>query len=135
MAPQSAALRRLVKNSGISVIDLAGKIGIEKQTVHKWMRGSSLIPEHMVKKLADIFGVHPAEIRYDIPAFSKEDLRAVALLLEQFLVSQKKELDPESKAKAIAYLYGKKQRYRRSIFKEFAESEFEVEAREYLETL
>ena len=131
---QSLALKRLIKNSGVSVTELGRKIGVQKQNLHIWMRGQAIIPEPIVKKIANFFDVHPAEIRYDVPAFNKEDLRAVVILLELFLESKGKELDPESKAKAIVYLYGKKQKYRRMMLKNFSESEFLDEVNEYFDT-
>lgn len=135
LATQSAALRRLVANSGMTVIQIGEKIGTHKQNLHIWMSGRAVIPEPAVQKLAEVFGVHPAEIRYDIPAFSKEDLKETAIMLEEHLKSIGKELDPVSKAKAIVYLYGRKTKIRREMFKEFADVEFETNVKDYIESL
>lgn len=133
---QSSALTRLIKNfSETSVVDLGREIGVDKQAIYHWMRGKSLIPEHKVQLLAKMFGVHPAEIRYDVPAFNPEDLKSVVMLLEFFLASKKLELDPERKAKAILYLYNQKQSYRRTLLKSFSEAEFAKSAQEYFEQL
>lgn len=133
---QISALNRLIKNfSETSVVELGRKIGVDKQAIYLWMRGKSLIPEHKVQLLAEIFGVHPAEIRYDIPAFNSEDLKSVVMLLEIFLKSKNLELDPERKTKAVLYLYNKKQSYRRLLLQSFSEAEFNKSAQEYLEQL
>lgn len=127
-AAQSSALKRLIKNYGMSVTELGRKIDVQKQNLHIWMRGQAIIPEPVVQKLAKIFGVHPAEIRYDVPAFNEEDLKSVVVLLELFLNSEEKELDPIRKANAISVLYNNKQHYRRMALKDFSEKEFNTMA-------
>lgn len=133
LAAQSFALKRLIKTTGISVTDLGKEIGVQKQNLHIWMRGQAIIPEASVQKLAQFFKVHPAEIRYDVPAFNEEDLKSVVVLLELFLKSQGKELDPVRKSKAIAVLYNNKQHYRRMALKDFSEKEFSSMANGILE--
>lgn len=54
------SLRHLRSTAGISVTELAARVGVSRQTVWAWEQGRRDIPTGQAEQLGAVFGVSPA---------------------------------------------------------------------------
>ena len=57
---QSLSARR--RSAGLSLRQLAGRLGVTKQAVHRWERGTDPLPLDRARELAGIFKCRPADL-------------------------------------------------------------------------
>tara|TARA_R100000808_G_scaffold6112_1_gene18303 strand:- start:327 stop:1190 length:864 start_codon:yes stop_codon:yes gene_type:complete len=61
---ENSALWRQMKAKGVSVIQLAEKLGIQRQTVYKWIYGSIQISKVRLDQIGEVLDCHPAYLLY-----------------------------------------------------------------------
>lgn len=123
---QASSLKRLVKNSELSVVEIAKRIGVDRQTIYLWQRGKVAIPEDKLILLGKLFGKEPAEIRYDITLFNQNDMATVIRIIETELSKRGiTQIKPERKAALVSSLYALYQSQKRVLHESFIEKDFE----------
>jgi predicted transcriptional regulator len=117
---QATALTRLVNHSKYTVVEIANKVGVNRQTIYKLMNGDVATPEDKIEKLGRLFNKKPAELRYDISVFNVDDLKLCVKILEDELNQVNKIMPSEKKSELIAWLYETMQEYKRSLNNDFS---------------
>ncbi|MFI3168136.1 MAG: helix-turn-helix transcriptional regulator [Bacillota bacterium] len=81
----SENIKTLRKNKGLSQDELAGRIGVVRQTVSKWEKGISVPDAEMIIEIAELFEVSVADILGEkmTPYEDKSEIRLIAEKLEQ----------------------------------------------------
>lgn len=121
---QGRALRRLVDHADISVVELAKKIGVDRQSIYMWQRGIAAIPEDKLELLAAYFDVDPVEIRYDVALFNRNDLIFVMRHVENELSIRNMDVDNERKSRLVSMIYETLQEQKRVLNKNFLQNDF-----------
>jgi transcriptional regulator with XRE-family HTH domain len=131
---QGQSLKRLIKMSGIPVIEIAKKIGVDRQTIYVWMRGEAAIPEGKIIDLGKLFNKQPAEIRYDITLYNQRDMAFIVRLLENELERRHIRIDADKKAAIISTLYAIYQAQKKTLHKSFMLSDFSETALGFIDS-
>lgn len=121
---QSEALKRLINADDRPVTEIAKLIDVDRQSIYLWMRGKVAIPESKLIALSKLFGREPAEIRYDITLFNRDDLCFVATQFENELARRQLSLPAEKKAFVLAQLYNEYQTMKRRLSNKLAHDGF-----------
>lgn len=129
---QGDNLGRIIKLSGINITDLSKKLEVDRLTIYNWIQGKNPISEDKLVELGIIFDADPAEIRYGINVFNKNDLITVLTLVERELAQRNIDASPEKKAAVVAALYQLYQTQKRLLHKEFQAGAFYETAEDFI---
>jgi transcriptional regulator with XRE-family HTH domain len=134
---QAESLTRWVKNhrERYTVIELANKIGARRLSLYQWMRGQVTMPEDKCEKLAKIFGITPAELRYGIQEFNEDDMAFVVSVLVKEMALRDLTLPAEKVGIIATALYNNMQDYKRAMMNNYAKESVERSLKVQIEAL
>lgn len=79
-APRPNRIAELTKSQKLNYLKVGEKAGVHEVTIANLARGKSKLTQEWMEKLADIFGVSPAEIAWDPPARGLRRIRVKGAL-------------------------------------------------------
>jgi transcriptional regulator with XRE-family HTH domain len=98
-------LKRLIANRDMSITELARRMCVERATIYNWINGACDVSEENIEKLSKLLRSHPAEIRYELDVFNREDFTIVASIAEDIFAEMGKEFTGMEKVKVYMALY------------------------------
>ena len=102
-------IKEIRKQKGITQTDLAVKLGVTQGAVQKLETGQNDLSSKMMERIAIILNVKPADLlpkewqSQSVEDYCR-DLVTVIAIVEEWLITHKKTLQPEAKAELISSL-------------------------------
>jgi transcriptional regulator with XRE-family HTH domain len=130
-----ACIKRLIHLSGLSMVDIARQINVDRLTIYNWINAKSTVSEENLESLAKLFNLDPCEVRYDVSLLSKDDLTVVLGMVERELAEHGLVVSAEKKADITVALYHLYQQQKRFLHTEFVAASFKETSVDFIRLL
>lgn len=127
-----SCIKRLIHLSGMSLVDIAKKINVDRLTIYNWINAKTTISEDNLVALAKVFNLDPCEVRYDVSLLSKDDLTVVLTMVEKEIADHGLVVSPDKKANIVVALYHLYQQQKRILHSEFVADSFRETAGDFI---